>query len=247
MTMLLIITALMGKGKRITMKEITRFVEVDAARDYVIPAIQINENSIAGYYKLAVHIGIISNEGVVACFCGQNHRTDALWFKPDVSTEPNITCGSCLRTMRNIISASSNSPYRAIMDKLRQKEHDAQFHVRQTNTSRSINRCPPNTDETPRVIGNPAILDSIIMEDSNVVKNVESPVVERATTFTTRIEIVQYNQHQHMYGHKCNLCCFNGPRPCPKEPDKDFRTSRLMCETFGRNAFFMETLVPCKD
>ena len=134
-------TTTKSKGMKISMKEkITRYIEATDTTDYILPAIQLAKyknrmvmpSSLRSYPR-AIHIGIDKGSGVAATLCGQHHKrnnTDEWYTLDDVEEYPNITCGSCLRVMKRLISSSGARPYMVIINTVGQKIRNAKFHVK---------------------------------------------------------------------------------------------------------------------
>jgi len=142
------------------MFDATRYIEADSTRDYIIPAITLGKyeavyQQIGGYSFQtrtgAIHIGIESDDGKMVCFCGQHLKQEnSRWKTPSVEDAPNITCNLCLKTMRNIIRESNGKPYRAIIEKLKQKRVAIEYHIKKKSSSSSCTSEPCAPAAFPR-------------------------------------------------------------------------------------------------
>lgn len=131
------------------MKEITRYIEATENADYILPAITLSD-------KMATHIGVDKGNGEVACLCGQHHKqNDDVWNSPSVEEAPNITCGSCLRSVRAIIKSTDIRPFLSIMQAIGQKISTAAWHIKQSRVNTSTSNGPYKIEEEPRIMAYP--------------------------------------------------------------------------------------------
>ncbi len=128
------------------MKEITRYFDATKTTDYILPAITLGNDK-------AIHIGMDKGDGKTACLCGQHHKqTGDVWSSPEVAEEPDITCGSCLRSMKALIRSTEMRPFLVIMEAIGQKISTAKFHIKQERTNTSTSDGPYDVKPESRVI-----------------------------------------------------------------------------------------------
>ena len=246
------------------MTEVSRFIEVDAQHDYVVPVITLGDyersyRTVTGYSFQkrtgAVHVGIDKGEGKVACFCGQHHKQESVvWKSPSIETAPDITCKMCLKTMRKLIRGSA-SPYQSVIEALGQKLVKAQFHERQEGKNNNSTYVPGMPEEVSRILKGPdqtPIFLKALNQGVYPTQHTHAPIVHTHAPIRNRpIDEVSIDlelaykviliKDYSGYNYRCHKCCFNGPRPCPTN-----RYDIKFCETVGCSAYFIEVLTTPK-
>jgi DNA-binding Lrp family transcriptional regulator len=211
------------------------------------------------HVNTAVHIGWKTHDGEVFCLCGSNEvarkRASSDNFDPadwhEVSPEKykKVTCKKCV--MAWYANRTREGDVLSAQDYVRLEI--ARDHIERINRDGNYSSTPSEPIPLDDKMADEPIIEtkkrtvSIRFDDVPIQKNNNNLTKEGlgdGTIFNVQIKLVKLKHTppgKNPRVYKCQFCCFNGLRPCPRaslEPEEN----RFLCYEAGPDYYFIEVL-----
>jgi hypothetical protein len=208
----------------------------------------------------AVHIGWKSENGTAFCLCGQNQVVNKLTkTEEDTSSEwyevgsgyTEITCKRCIQAWNSnrVRPGDSMSSQEYVIERVR-REHivKPKYGCEQSYLSQPVPLDSKMLDE-PHISRRKKV---VIRFEENADTTAKTNTTEPAKKLKTgdllniQLKVAKLERApagQKVESYKCQFCCFNGHRPCPKASLNRGET-RYLCYEVGPEYYFIEVIQP---